>query len=327
MLSRRVTIVTLYYNRSENVGASVQSLLNQDYEDYHVIALDDGSTDDTFSKLQALIHPRLTTVTHPNMGFTPSIAKLFSEIDSEFIAVHGSGDFSAPSRLRRQVEALDRDSDAVMVVTANRTIDPKSMRPIGARTFPRSILTRADIASTTPFTHGTVMYRRAAYEKAGGYEPAIQFCSDWDLWFRLLELGHAVYINDPIYDRLAQEDGASFSPRKAVAQVRCKRLAIKLSRCSPTERESVLAVLRTEGLRAATISEAPLVARDLARRHVKLELMGRSAEADLLRQLVRDDDLDYPGSYKLITRAARFASRSGLDPERLIRWGRHLIKR
>ena len=325
--SPRLTVISLYYNRPNGVTESIQSLIDQDYVNYNIIVLDDGSTDNTLDTLKTLRDSRLEIRTQSNLGFTRSIKKIMDSIDTEFVAVHGSGDISHPSRLRVQVEALDADPGAVMCATASRTIDPVTGLSIGTRSFPRTKLYRDDLAETTPFTHGTVMYRRAAYAAAGGYEPLLKWCADWELWLRMLQTGHAHYIQEVMYDRIAQEDGASFHPTKSLEQIKCKRLALKLGQLSADDRASTVEILREHGLDRAVASEAHLVARDLARRQLKLRLMGRRSPAAELARLAASEGYINPPLIRLLSILADACSKAGLSPEELIRLGRRIIRR
>lgn len=323
----RVTIISLYYNRPNSVSESIKSLLEQTYKDVRIIALDDGSTDETLSVMRQLQAPNLEIRTHPNKGFTPSIKELMDGINTEFVAVHGSGDISHPERLQKQVEALDKDPKAVMCVTANATVDPVTSNSIGVRNFHSDILNKSDLMQTTPFTHGTVMYRLDAYRKAGGYEASIKWCSDWDLWLRMLDFGHAVYIRDIMYSRFAQEDGASFHPKKSLEQIKCKRLVLKMSGISADQREHILNTLRTDGLDAAVTSERAVIGRDLARRYIKLALMGRVAEAKELEHLCRVEHIKMPLAYQALKPVSILASKSGVSSQRMISYARSFIRK
>jgi hypothetical protein len=43
-----------------------------------------------------------------------------------------------------------------------------------------------------------VVVRRAAYERLGGFSPALQYAPDWEMWLRILANGKAVYVNEPL---------------------------------------------------------------------------------------------------------------------------------
>ena len=278
----RVTVVTVYYNRRDHVCRSLQSLLDQDLEDFRILAIDDGSTDDTFEQLLRLAGPKLSVQTHPNIGFTRAIRDALATIQSEFVAIHGSGDISAPARLSRQLHYLDAHPGVGFCGTASDTRDVVTGRVVGQRRHRRSALSARDFRRTPPFTHGSVMFRRSVYQQAGGYEPRLKFCADWDLWLRLLRHAEGHFINENLYHQLAQLDGASFHPVKSVEQLRYRALILSLAALSDTAREARLALLEQQGIVAATADLSSSVVAAIARRRVKLELMGRAADAGRL---------------------------------------------
>ena len=55
------------------------------------------------------------------------------------------------------------------------------------------------VAIDGPTHHGSVMFRREAYVKAGGYRPAFYYAQDWDLWYRLAALGTFAMVEQSLY--------------------------------------------------------------------------------------------------------------------------------
>ncbi|RYF04511.1 MAG: glycosyltransferase family 2 protein, partial [Oxalobacteraceae bacterium] len=102
-----VSIITVFHNRAEHVEASIASLLAQRGVDYEIVALDDGSTDDTLACLQAISNPRLTVVAQANTGFTAAINTAIAHSRGRYIAIHGAGDISLPNRIARQAAILE----------------------------------------------------------------------------------------------------------------------------------------------------------------------------------------------------------------------------
>lgn len=329
-MSPRVTVVTAYHNRPDFVDGSIESLKAQDYDDLRVIAIDDGSRDDTAARLRKHHGGRVEVRVQANRGFTPTMKATFDEISSEFVAVHGSGDISHPSRISRQVAAMDANPDCVMSAVRHRTVDPVTGKSLGSRTGGNDrLVSRSDIEFTTPFTHGTVMYRTDAYLAAGGYEPLMKWCSDWDLWFRMLRAGDALVVGEVLYDRLAQVDGVSFHPAKSLEQVKYKRLAQKLSRLTTDDdRAALLALLEVDGLEIATSTERSKITLDVARRAAKLALMGRHEAAGELRALAEAQGLDnYTLPYRLLLPLAGLVGRTNLPADTMISAGRALFRR
>jgi len=221
----KVSVVTVYYNRGALVKESIRSLLDQSYEDLEIIAVDDGSTDDTLARLQSFRDRRLRVVTHANRGFTASIIEAVRLASGELIAVHGSGDYSYPERIRRQAELLRARPDVgvvgclvenVNLLTGRKTIYGKLDDTEPA--LPQ--LLRGNV-----FTHGEVMFRRTVYEAAGGYRPLFKYSQDYDLWLRMAPLAGFALVREVLYRRYTQPDGVSASAEKRIVQQYLAELA------------------------------------------------------------------------------------------------------
>src|SRR5690554_1592429 len=94
----RVTIVCAWYNRSEFLLRTVDSLLSQDFDDYEVVIVNDGSTDPRVRELlDGCSDSRLKVIHQENAGFVRAISRAVNYCKSPFIAIQGSGDISYPS--------------------------------------------------------------------------------------------------------------------------------------------------------------------------------------------------------------------------------------
>lgn len=213
-----VSILTVYYNRADQVEESIESLLHQTYQNIEVIVVDDGSTDHTLEKLSQYNDSRLRVISHTNRGFTRSIIKAVKESKGELIAIHGSGDFSYPRRIERQVALLQERPEVGVVgcqvenenkVTGTKALFHKydSNKPVLDQLLRHNI-----------YTHGEVMFRRSVYEKAGGYRELFKFTQDYDLWLRMALNSEFATVEETLYRRYTLPDGVSASTEKMLVQ-------------------------------------------------------------------------------------------------------------
>lgn len=214
-----VSIVTVYYNRSEQVVESINSLLNQTYKNIEVIAVDDGSSDDTLEKLRSIKDKRLKVLTHENKGFVQSIRKAIEHTKGDIIAIHGSGDISYPNRIEKQLKVLKENEKIGVVgcyVEHVNKVDNYS-RIIGIAldgiTDITSYLLKKNI-----FTHGEVMFRKEIYDKVGGYRDFFKYTQDYDLWLRMSLHTQFYVIKEVLYKRYTLPDGVSAIFEKKIMQ-------------------------------------------------------------------------------------------------------------
>ncbi|WP_140418233.1 glycosyltransferase [Haematobacter massiliensis] len=237
--SPKVSVVCAWYNRADFVRDTVDSLLAQDFDDYEIVLVNDGSPDPRVREiLDSYDTPRLRVIHQANAGFVSAIRKAIDSSGGEYIAVMGAGDASLPARLRKQAEFLDTHPDHIGVACGLREAEVDrdwkivKVRDLGLKARPE--ITHEQVLGRihSPFTHGEVMYRRSAYEAVGGYRPFFRFTQDLDLWCRMSRYGgkYAV-IPDVLYERrLFAGDGIATDMQKHVAQITLAVMALQCAR-------------------------------------------------------------------------------------------------
>lgn len=219
-----VSVVTVYHNRAAYVAESVGSLLAQTYPHLEIIVVDDGSTDDTLARLRAFDDPRLRIIDKPNTGFTSSVNLGVRESRGELVAIHGAGDLSHPRRIELQAERMRARPDIGIVGCRVRNAQVGSDAFTTTKAHSDEDLT-AQLLRDNPFTHGEVMFRRALFDRVGGYREFFRFAQDLDLWLRLSGFCRHEVLEEVLYTRLSHEGGVRSSPDKVLLQHRLAELA------------------------------------------------------------------------------------------------------
>lgn len=231
----QVVVVCAWYNRANYIQDTVDSLLAQDFEDFEIVIINDGSIDPKVQdKLDSNPDPRLRVVHQANTGFTLAIRRAIEMSNAPFIAIQGAGDVSFAARIKTQVEYLQNNPSCVGVGVRLEQIFVSNDGALGQivvkGTENHRIQTEDFRHGSNPFTHGEVMFRRDIYESVGGYRPFFQFAQDRDLWLRMSERGHFAMLADVLYQRRSfEEDGVSTSVAKTVVQ---KKLSFFARQCS-----------------------------------------------------------------------------------------------
>jgi glycosyltransferase involved in cell wall biosynthesis len=225
----KVSVVCAWYNRAQYIVESVDSLLNQDYKNFEVIIVNDGSTDEkVVSTLDSFSSDKIKVIHQDNQGFTQAIKNAIAYSTGEFIAIHGAGDISNPQRLSKLIETIILDDATVAV--GSGTVQYPATYSFRKRYFrPEVECNFLQLQKNMPFVHGTVMYRRTAYENVNGYDPRFKYCSDWDIFFKLIKIGNIVSVNDYLYEQRIFSDGFSFSPVHKFKQIWFKERAVNRS--------------------------------------------------------------------------------------------------
>ncbi len=184
----RVTIGIATYNRDTYLRAAIDSCLAQDYDDFEVLVVDDGSTNPRIAEiLRSYDDPRLRVVRHAeNRGISAAYDSFVSEGRGELIAMLGDDDVCLPGRLRRQVEVFDAHPETGVVHGDAQIIDAGGS-VIGtwpSRDFTPDELVQAFFRSHNHLIDPTRMVHRSVYEAVGGYDPSYPIAQDMEFWLR-----------------------------------------------------------------------------------------------------------------------------------------------
>jgi glycosyltransferase involved in cell wall biosynthesis len=111
-----VSVILPTYNMAEYVVESVESILHQTLQDFELIIINDGSTDDTKTKLGCLLdHPKIVYRVQENQGVAAALSGGIRIAGGEFIAIQNADDISLPTRLAEQAAVLAQNPEAEMV--------------------------------------------------------------------------------------------------------------------------------------------------------------------------------------------------------------------
>jgi glycosyltransferase involved in cell wall biosynthesis len=181
---------------------ALESLQAQTYPALEILAVDDGSEDETGEILRrfAASDPRLVTIRTAGIGLAGALAEAARQARGTYLARQDDDDRSRPERIERQVAYLESHPEVGALGTAATVIDA-SGNVLGDYPVPLSTrAVRKTLRRATPFVHGSVVMRRSAYERAGGYRPAFRASQDYDLWLRWPPGEELANLADPLYE-------------------------------------------------------------------------------------------------------------------------------
>jgi glycosyltransferase involved in cell wall biosynthesis len=193
------------YNSEKHLATTLESILTQENVDLEFIVVNDGSTDTTEDILHQYTgqYPQLKIITQDNQGITCSLIRGCAAAKGEFIARQDAGDISLPGRLQKELHCLSRHPQASMVSCGTNFLGPKGeslYTIVQTEDEGRNGLRRLVLSEIKgPSHHGSVMFRRDAYEQVGGYRKQFFVAQDLDLWLRLTEVGGHVAMQEVLY--------------------------------------------------------------------------------------------------------------------------------
>lgn len=313
----RVTVIIPTYNRAGSIRRAVDGVLAQTHRDIEVIVVDDCSTDRTLEILDGIADPRLRIVRHQtNCGAGAARHTGVLAAKTDLIAFQDSDDAWLPDKLEVQVRELAALGPDYVAVFGPEIIYGRDGEGSAKRYGPRRVacVPGPDLAIrsgdlSAAFLEGnfltlqTLLLRREAYFRAGGFDLSLPNNEDWDFNIRLSRTGPIGYIDTPHVIVSNSADGIS---KNEAANLRSMVMIFgKIRRLAP-ETPS-LPRLALDISRSLMVFERPKA----SRRYLALALGRRPFDPKLLARMALSR---FPGLYRALI--ARQRARMGMPPTR-----------
>ena len=193
----RVSVFIPSYNHADYVGATIQSVLEQSFQDFEIVVTDDGSTDGTPDVIAAFDDPRIKLKRFPvNRGAAFATNDAIHRCSGDLLALLNSDDVFLPHKLERQVAFLDANPHVGAVFGFPEFIDKDGLRLAPGRNFGGKVFeveNRSQVEWLRHFflkgnciCHPTMMIRRECYDTVGVYDARFATLPDFHMWMRLL---------------------------------------------------------------------------------------------------------------------------------------------
>lgn len=257
-----ISVVLPVYNAETFVREAVESILAQIFTDFELIAINDGSTDGSGKILQELAarDSRVVLIDRPNGGLVSALNEGMQCARAQFIARMDADDVAMPERFALQYARMTAEPTIGVLGSFIRIMD-KAGQFVRLGVYPVTPeATARFLVHGSPLAHPSVMMRKDAVMKAGGYRAVFSHCEDYDLWFRITELGYAIAnLPKPLLNYRVHGENVSAVHREAqemgtiVAQLahRCRKAGLPdpvegLEKLDPSIIEEVPADLRQD---------------------------------------------------------------------------------
>lgn len=188
-----VSVVMPVYNAERYLARAVESILNQSFRDFELLAFDDGSTDFSLAILRqyAASDERVVFRAHRHSGYAPLLNEGLHMARGRYLARMDADDIALATRFEMQLEYLEKHPECVAVGGQFVLIDADG-DPIGRCRMP---LSHQGIEAVhfrgrgSQIAHPALMARSTALRSIGGYRESFEPAEDFDLLLRLGEIG------------------------------------------------------------------------------------------------------------------------------------------
>lgn len=214
----RVSIIIPAYNTAHLIATCLDSVFAQTYKDFEAMVINDGSPDTP--ELEKVLQPyldRIVYIKQANKRAAGARNTAIARARGEFLAFLDSDDTWFPNHLESQMQQFETDpalglvySNALLVDGTARRLEFMQRCPSeGEASFEAIVIERCQIPVST------VVVRKTAIVKAGGFDESLARCDDYDMWLRTAFHGAKVGYNRQVQVNLADARPGSLSISRA----------------------------------------------------------------------------------------------------------------
>tara|TARA_Y100000590_G_C15713971_1_gene1011263 strand:+ start:154 stop:1047 length:894 start_codon:yes stop_codon:yes gene_type:complete len=195
-----ISVLIPVYNSEKYLEESIKSIINQKFRNLEIILMNDGSTDQSgeICRKYKTLDKRIVYVESNHIGLTNILVKGFGLAKGKFIARQDSDDYSENLRFVKQLDWFKKSKEGVLCGTnCNIILENGASRKNWSIKYKDKDIKKR-LAFSNCFTHSSVMFLKEAAQKVGGYDPEQKYSQDYDLWWKLSEIGELGNITDKL---------------------------------------------------------------------------------------------------------------------------------
>ena len=193
----KVSVYIPTYNYGAYLQKSVESVLKQNYDDWELIVIDDGSTDETraiLAKFQG--NPRIRIYHQKNQGLTRANNKAIKLARGNYIMRLDADDYLDENALLVMANVLDWKPEVALVYPDYYVVSEDGEL---LRLERRSKVYEEDELLDLPSHAACAMLRKSCLTELGGYNEGISCQDGYDLWIRLIQKFQVYNVNLPLF--------------------------------------------------------------------------------------------------------------------------------
>lgn len=190
-ISPLISVVTIVYNGKQEIERTINSVLNQRYNNIEYIIIDGGSNDGTIEIINKYKEKISLFISEPDFGIYDAMNKGIRNAKGEFIGIINCGDWYEFDAIKNIVDyyTLNNNASIIHGVVRNLSVEGKLKSILG---YSSSVLSQHMIQ------HPTCFIKKSIYDKYGLYDLKYKSASDYELMLRLQNYGVNFYFLDKI---------------------------------------------------------------------------------------------------------------------------------
>jgi glycosyltransferase involved in cell wall biosynthesis len=193
----KVSVIIPTYNRAQIVGEAINSVLSQSYDDFELIVIDDGSTDETKELVSSYI-PRITYLYQGHQGVSAARNRGIASARGDYISFLDSDDLWLREKLSSQMRFMEPHpeylicyTDEIWIRKGVRVNPMNKHRKHSGMIFEQCL----PLCIVSP---SSVLIARKLLDEVGMFDETLEVCEDYDLWLRIAARYPIHFIEKPL---------------------------------------------------------------------------------------------------------------------------------
>ena len=215
----KISVLMTVFNAEPYLQESLASLLHQDFTDWELVVIENGSSDGSGKTLRSFSDKRIkATYLTENIGRTEALNLALNKSSSEYIAILDADDISMGRRLTKQYKRLESDENIGLVGSWTQFIDSKGQNlyvKMGPELHDEIVRL---FATRNPFVHSSVMFRRNIALAIGGYDSSYKYAQDFDLILKIASIARVEIIPEVLCAWRYVETSQTYAPESLVVR-------------------------------------------------------------------------------------------------------------
>ena len=206
----KVSVIIPTHNRAEFLRSAITSVLNQTFQDFEIIVIDDASNDHTREVIANFNNARIKVI-HNQISKGAAGARNIGIVNTscEYIAFLDDDDEWLPEKLQIQTCLLDNSPPKVGGVLTGYTIEKMSERIVSTVNY-----AMIDLPKGNPIATSSILLRRECFEKCGLFDENMLTGSDYDMWIRISKKFSFKVIKNALVKYYIHENSLTFNYEK-----------------------------------------------------------------------------------------------------------------
>jgi glycosyltransferase involved in cell wall biosynthesis len=197
-MKNKVSVIIPVYNHGGYIAKAIDSVLKQSFQNFEILVVNDGSTDNTAKELKRISDKRLRVISlKKNSGMSNAMNKCIENATGEYIAHLNADDLFSVDKLEKQVAFLDKNANFGAVFTRASIIDENGENFSNEDHFYYSAFDKENrcrfewlnhfFYKGNCLCHPSVMIRKKCFDEVGFYDPRFQQVQDLEFWTRFFQ--------------------------------------------------------------------------------------------------------------------------------------------